>query len=104
MEWDKKRIINLLETNDKSIGRALIVLLKNQTPDEVSSMDTKHVNGKGFNAAHAKVGTSMAVYAKNRNGYLTQRQIDYWRKKDTKGNMRIGIYWKQLQNAIKENS
>ena len=36
----------------------------------------------------------MASYAKR--GTLTPRQIAYWRKIMPKGNMRIGIYWRQL--------
>jgi len=33
-EWDKDRILELLATNDKAVGRALIRLLQNQTSDE----------------------------------------------------------------------
>jgi hypothetical protein len=101
-EWNKEKIIALLETNDLAVGRALIVILANQTTDEVQAMDTKHHNGKGFNAPHARMGTSMGLQAKNRNGCLSPKQVDYWRVRDRKGNMRIGIYWKQLLEAIKE--
>ena len=101
-EWNKEKIINLLETNDLAVGRALIVILANQTADEVQSMDTKHHNGKGFNAPHARMGTSMGLQAKARKGYLSEKQVAYWRARDRKGNMRIGIYWKQLLNVIEQ--
>lgn len=100
--WNKEKIIDLLEKNDLAVGRALIVLLGNQTMDEIQSLDTKHNNGKGFNAPHARMGTSMGIQAKNRDGYLSPKQVAYWRKRDVKGNMRIGIYWKQLLQAIED--
>jgi hypothetical protein len=34
-------------------------------------------------------------------GTLSPKQIAYWRARDVKGNMRIGIYWKQLIEAAK---
>lgn len=98
--WTKEKIVNLLETNDLAVGRALIVILKNQTDDEIATQSTNHSNGKGFNGAHGKIGTSMALQAMNRKGYLSEKQVAYWRKRDSKGNMRIALYWKQLQNEI----
>lgn len=101
MELNKSNIVNLLEENDRAIGRALVVLLQNQTHDEQISENTKYLNNKGFRPCHARVGTSMATFYK-RNGYLTPKQISYWRRRDKTGAMRIGIYWKQLIKAAEE--
>lgn len=98
MELTKENIVKLLETNDAAIGRALSVLKANQTKDEVISQDTKHHNGIGFRPAHARMGTSMAEFYESR-GFLTAKQIAYWRARDRKGHMRIGIYWRQLIEA-----
>ena len=91
----KDQIVHLLETNDKAIARALVVLNDRQTADEQRSQDTKYHNGRGFRPCHAHMGTSMAQFFL-RNGFLTPKQIQYWRKTMADGNMRIGIYWKQL--------
>ena len=95
---NKAAILNLLETNDKAVARALVVLNERQTLDEQQSEHTKHHNNRGFRPCHARMGTSMAKFFE-RNGYLTAKQIAYWRKTDRAGNMRIGIYWGQLIDA-----
>lgn len=94
-DWTKDKIVALLETNDKAVARALVRLSELQTFDEVQHEDTKYRNGKGFRPAHARMGTSMAKFY-SRNGYLSPKQVNYWRSKDKKGNMRIGIYANQL--------
>lgn len=93
-------IVNLLRTNDKAIARALLVLTARQTEDEQRSETTKHQNGRGFRPCHARMGVSMAKFYE-RNGYLSPKQIAYWRK-ETKEGMRIAIYWRQLLEAAKE--
>jgi hypothetical protein len=98
-EWNKKRIIELLATNDKAVGRALLRLFQNQTSDEQVAEDVKHRNFKGFRPCHARMGTSMAKFFQAR-GYLTPKQAAYWRSLDKKGNMRIGIYAGQLLKEI----
>ena len=90
-------IVNLLRTNDKAIARALVVLKDLQTADEQSSETTRHLNGKGFRPCHARMGVSMAKFYE-RNGYLSPKQIAYWRKEGKEG-MRISIYWRQLLAA-----
>lgn len=50
---------------------------------------------RGFRPCHARMGSSMAEFY-NRNGYLSPKQIAYWRVPMKKGGMRIAIYWKQL--------
>lgn len=97
--WTKDKIINLLECNDVAVGRALLRLYERQTFDEQQVQDTKHRNNKGFRPCHAYMGTVMAEFFKNK-GYLTPKQAAYWRVRDKKGNMRIGIYAGQLLECI----
>jgi hypothetical protein len=61
--------------------------------------DVKYRNFKGFRPCHARMGTSMAKFFQGR-GYLTSKQAAYWRVRDKKGNMRIGIYANQLLKEI----
>ncbi len=88
-------IRNLLATNDKAVARALLALNKRQTADEQITEHTRHDNGKGFRPCHARMGTSMAKFYE-RNGYLSPKQIAYWRKPDRTGTPRIAIYARQL--------
>ena len=94
----KETIQHLLATDDRAVARALLVLTDRQTADEQASENTRYLNGMGFRPCHAKMGTSMAKFFR-RNGYLTPKQIAYWRGKDRTGSTRIEIYWKQLQEA-----
>jgi hypothetical protein len=94
----KNEIVELLKTNDKAVARALVVINENQTSDEQRTEDTKYLNGVGFRPCHARMGTSMAKFYKQR-GFLSAKQIAYWRRVMKDGNMRIGIYWKQLAVA-----
>ena len=95
---NKDTISKLLLTNDKAVARALVVLNNNQTATEQNSQATINRNGMGFRPCHARMGTSMATFYQAR-GFLTAKQIAYWRMKDKAGNMRIEIYWKQLVDA-----
>lgn len=99
----KETIISLLETNDRAIGRALLVLKARQTADEQATEITRHSNGRGFRPCHARMGTSMATFFEKYNR-LSEKQIAYWRARDRAGNMRIGIYWKQLIEAAQEKA
>ncbi len=87
-------IVEMLRTNDRAVCRALVVLYERQTEDEKTSEHTRHDNGRGFRPCHARMGTSMAKFYLSR-GFLTQKQIAYWRKEGKEG-MRIAIYWRQL--------
>lgn len=91
----KDAIVKYLETNDKAIAHALVVLNRHQTDSEQASKETRYHNGEGFRPCHAYMGTSMATFYE-RTGYLTPKQIAYWRHKMKCGNMRISVYWKQL--------
>lgn len=99
----KEKIVELLKNDDRAVIRALLVLNNRQTNDEQSQEQTRYRNGRGFRPCHARVGSSMAKFFL-RNNYLTAKQIAYWRVLDSKGNMRIAIYWQQLQEAAKEKS
>jgi len=96
-------ILNLLQTSDKAVARALVVLYERQTSDEQSSDSTNCNNGRGFSQAHGFIGTRMAKFYLAR-GFLTPKQIAYWRKLTPKGKMRIGMYWKQLQEAAQQKA
>jgi tRNA(Ile2) C34 agmatinyltransferase TiaS len=92
---NKQDIINLLKTKDKAIARALVVLTERQTADEQSAEITKYQNGRGFRPCHARMGTSMANFYISK-GYLSPKQISYWRNTQKDGKMRIEIYAGQL--------
>ena len=94
----KDEIVKLLETNDKAIARALVVLFNNQTADEQRAETTKYNNGIGFKSCHGEIGTSMAKFYLSRN-YLSPKQVAYWRKRNKDGEMRISCYWRQLAEA-----
>jgi hypothetical protein len=98
--WTKEKILHLLQTNDKAVGRALLRLLQNQTFDEQVAEDVKYRNHKGFTPYHARIGTSMAKQFQAR-GILTQKQVNYWRVRNKAGVMRIGIYANQLLKEVK---
>jgi hypothetical protein len=95
MALTRDDIIELLRTNDRAVVRAIVVINSNQTADEQEQEANTHHNGIGFRSTHAKIGTSMAKFYLER-GYLSPNQIAYWRRTDKRGNMNIGIYWKQL--------
>ena len=92
---NKDTIVNLLETNDKAVARAIVVLNERQTATEQSTENTINNNGVGFTPADARMGTSMANFF-IRNGYLSPKQIAYWRKPNVKGVPRICKYAGQL--------
>lgn len=94
---NREFIVRLLRTNDRAVGRALSALNRRQTQTEQVSQATINRNGRGFRPAHARMGTSMAQFYE-RTGYLTTRQVDYWRRTMRDGKMRIEIYANQLLN------
>lgn len=91
----KIQIVELLRNRDAAVCRALVVLNERQTSDEQIGETTRYRNGRGFRPAHARMGTSMAKFFL-RHGYLTERQINYWRQFQRDGKMRIEIYAGQL--------
>lgn len=91
----KQTIRALLDTNDAAVARALVALNERQNVEEQQQKNTKYLNGRGFRPCHARMGTSMAEWYK-KTGFLTPRQIAYWRKRDRTGTSRIGVYAAQL--------
>lgn len=102
MKLNKSDIIELLKTNDKAVARALVVLKNRQTSNEQTAKSTFVDNNEGFRPCHARMGTSMAEFYE-KHGYLSERQIAYWRKEGKQG-MRIAIYWRQLIQAAMEKA
>jgi len=58
--WARKRINDLLHTNDRAVERAVVVLFELQTRDEQHSSTTKHNNGVGFCGWAARKGSYYA--------------------------------------------
>jgi len=101
----KEAIVKLLETDDKAVCRALVVLTRRQTDDEKASEQTRYHNGRGFRPCHAVMGTSMAKQIERKNRLeLSPKQIAYWRARDKSGAMRIGIYAGQLLEEAAEKA
>lgn len=92
---NKGQIIELLRSNDKAVARALVVLHDRQTNTEQNCKTTINRNGEGFRPCHARMGSSMAQFY-GRNGYLSSKQVSYWRQPQRDGKMRIEIYASQL--------
>ncbi len=99
----KEDIIKLLKTDDRAVARALLVLHSRQTLDEQAAESTHHHNGRGFRACDARVGSSMAKFFE-RHGFLTARQLAYWRAPNKRGVMRIACYWAQLLEAAEQKA
>ena len=68
-------IMYLLATNNAAVERAMIVLYNRQTFDEIESKQTKHLNGRGFSACDAKLGTYLAQYIKS-DRHLTGKWLN----------------------------
>lgn len=99
----KAEIIQLLNTNDKAVARAVFVLNERQTFSEQASEHTINRNGEGFTPADARMGSSMAKFFA-RNGYLSPKQVAYWRKPNAKGTPRICKYAGQLLEIAQAKS
>ena len=84
-----------LLSDDRWLARALVALNERQTWDERRDETTRYHNEQGFRPMHAKRGTSMARFYVQR-GYLTPKQIAWWRARTDSGKSRIEIYAGQL--------
>jgi hypothetical protein len=94
-------IRELLRTNDRAVGRALLALNARQTADEQQQEVTKYHNEQGFKPCHAKRGTGMAqFYAKA--DFLTPKQLAWWRAVTPSGKSRIEVYAAQLLKVAEE--
>lgn len=99
----REYITKLLRTNDKAVGRALVAINKRQTHDEQVSEQTRHHNLRGFMPMHAKKGTGMAQFFA-KTGFLTPKQLAYWRHVTPCGKARIEKYVGQLLIVAQENA
>ena len=79
----------------KAIGRALLALKRRQTHTEQVTESTRLHNGIGFTGADARMGTSMATQFQQR-GFLSPKQVAYWRRPNVRGVPRIVKYTGQL--------
>lgn len=86
-----------------AVGRALMAVNEYQTRDEQREERTKLHNLEGFTPGDAKRGTSMANFYRNR-GFLTPKQVAYWRRPNVRGVPRISKYWRQLQVAAENKA
>ena len=100
---NKLDIIELLQTNDKAIARALVVLTERQTAVEQSAEQTINRNGVGYTPADAHMGTSMSQFYQRR-GYLTEKQLAYWKQPNAKGVWRICKYAGQLLEIAQQKA
>lgn len=98
----KQTIIDLLAKNDTAVARAVVALNQRQTRTEQASEVTINRNGEGFTPADARMGTSMAEWFQSK-GYLSPKQIAYWRKPNKRGTMRIAKYAGQLLAIANQN-
>lgn len=80
------------------IGRALLVLFKNQTQTEQVLNQTEEDNGIGFTGADAR-GGSLCAKSYLRKKRLEDWQVKRWMKLGSNGYPRICKYHKQLNDA-----
>jgi hypothetical protein len=94
-ELTREQLKYRLLTDDKALIAALVALNGCQTAEEVASGRTIDRNGMGFRSFDSKVGSGMVKFYQ-KTGFLTPKQIEYWKKKDSRGKERIICYLNQL--------
>jgi len=83
------------------IGRALVVLLNNQTRDEQANNTTTQDNGIGFTGADARSGSITAKYFIKHHS-LQDWMVEKWAKPNRRGIPRLAKYHAQLNAAVKK--
>ena len=83
---------------DHFIGRALVVLMNNQTADEQRDADVKYHNKIGFTAGDGKGGTLTAFY------YLKHKKLQEWQRDKWLKPNRISKYWRQLDASAQRKA
>jgi len=101
----RESLTKLIETANHAkkqaiVGRALVVILNNQTAEEQVANETKQDNGIGFTSADARAGSITAKYWL-KHQCLEDWMIDNWTRKNTRGVLRLAKYHKQLNAAAK---
>lgn len=92
--WGKSDIQSLIESNEKAVYRALVLIYSKQTEAEKAIDQTKDHNGVGFSGLDAEILSSFAKFYQ-RAGFLTTKQVAIAKKKLKK-------YWRQILNDMKE--
>jgi hypothetical protein len=87
--WNKQSILDLLESNDVAVTRAVVAIYNRQTASEQNSEETLEANGIGFNGSDARFLSYCAKYAKDRKTNLSGEHL-------IKARHKIKKYWKQL--------
>jgi len=87
--WDKEAIQSLIDTNDKAVSRALMVIYANQTADEKSAGHTVHHNSIGFTGRDAEFLTDIAKKWQFYGRWASRKQMNAVRRS-------IRKYWRQL--------
>ena len=78
--WTRYQLLELIRHNDEMVRRSLVMLYHRQTVDEKQRQETKHQNGRGFNAFDAPALIGLAeCYLRTR--HLSPQQIYFIRKK-----------------------
>lgn len=77
--WTKESIINLIDTNDRAVERAIIAIYDRQTQDEKATSDTHHTNHRGFRSNHASKGSYYARWILS-GRHLTGHHLENARK------------------------
>jgi hypothetical protein len=77
--WTEQQIVNLLNTNDRAVERAVLAIYERQTADEKQTRQTKHDNTVGFRQNHAPKMSQFARYLKA-GGHLYPAQLELARK------------------------
>lgn len=60
--WTREELIELINTNNLAVERAILRIHAGQTAQEKQDENTYDHNDIGFSSAHAKVGTYMAKW------------------------------------------
>lgn len=94
--WNKESILNLLDTNNAAVERAILVVFRNQTSDEQRQETVKYHNNTGFTASDAHRGTYYAKWILA-GKHLTRHHLERARKMAKK-------YHRQLLVAIAEKA
>lgn len=60
--WTEDQIVALVNENEVAAMRAVCALFRQQTMDERRDEATKYLNGRGFSASDAKIGSELALW------------------------------------------
>jgi hypothetical protein len=72
--WTKAEIINLINTSDRAVERAVLAIYARQTADEQEAGVTSHLNARGFNGSDASYGSYCARWLLKGN-HLTGKHL-----------------------------